>query len=68
MTGESVDGLEGALLTGKESKEGRVQPESRQQSHWLEDGESVSADVHWLRDMFLPSVNQAVTGNGSLSS
>ena len=53
---------------GNEYKEGKVQSESKNQVHWLEDGESVSAGVHWLRDMVLPAVNQAVTGNGSLSS
>ena len=66
--GESVDSLGRTVLMVKESKEGRVQPESKQQVHWFEDGERFLMNVHCLRDKFLSPVNQAFTGNQSLSS
>ena len=53
---------------GKECRESGVQPESKQQVHWLEDGERFLAGVHWSRDKCLSSMNQAFMGNQSLSS
>lgn len=31
---------------GKEYKEGEVQPESREEVHWLDDGKRLWVDVH----------------------
>lgn len=53
---------------GEECRESGVQPESKQQVHWLEGGERSLPDVHWPRDKFLSSVHQAFMGNQSLGS
>lgn len=37
----------GAVFVGKECKEGKVQPETKQQVHWLEDGEKFLVDVQF---------------------
>ena len=41
-TGESLEGSGWAPFMGKECKEEDVQPERKQQVHWLEDGEGCS--------------------------
>lgn len=43
-----------------------VQPEFKQEAHWLEDGESFLVDVHWTGDKSQSSVHQAFMGNQSL--
>lgn len=50
---------------GKECKEQGVQLESKQQGHWLENGERFLENVYWLRGKFQFSVYQAFTGNQS---
>lgn len=56
-----------ATFTDKERKEGQVQPESKQEGDWLEDGERGLVDSHWSGDKSTSSVNQAFIGNQSLS-
>ena len=49
-----------AVFMDKEFKAGwGVQPESTQEIHWLEDGETFLAGVHGSGDKSHPSVNQA---------
>lgn len=56
------------VFTDKEFKGGGVvQPESTQEIHWLEDGETFLADVRGSGDKSHPSLNQAFTENQSLS-
>lgn len=52
----------------KESKAVRAQTDSKQQAHWLEDGERCLADILCWRDKHLSPGNQAFTGNQSLST
>lgn len=53
---------------GRECKERKVQPESKQQVLWLEEGERFLVDDHWSGDVSQSSVNQAVMRNEFLSS
>lgn len=54
---------------GKECEEGVVQPQSKQEVHWPEDGERFLADVYWLGDTFLAFCKSGIfMGNQSLSS
>ena len=66
--GKAPDSLGCSVLMVKERKVVRAQTDSKQQVHWLEDGERCLADIlHW-RDKLLSPGNQAFTGNRSLSA
>lgn len=49
-------------LRARTAKRG-VQPESRQEAHWLEGGESFSVDAHWSGEKSQSFANPSFTGN-----
>ena len=60
---ESIEGLGWAAFMVQKCEEWGVHPQSKLQAHGLEDGEGFLADVSWLRDVSLSSVNQVFMGN-----
>lgn len=53
---------------GKEYKEKKVQPESKLQVYWLEEGQRFLVGGHWSGGKSQSSVNQAFMRNETLSS
>lgn len=52
-TAKSIDGLGRAVFLGNELNVGEVQPESKQEVHWLKDGEGFLVGVHWRLSLSL---------------